>query len=88
MIEVGTFISTVGYPIAIGCGLAYIIYKLSLIVINKILIVFDNVIETSKQLTETNRELSSTNALVVTELRGQIKNIDIKLDKIIEKEVG
>ena len=96
MNELGTFINTVTYPVAIGCGLAYIVYKIALVIINKLLVVFDNIIETSKQQTATNKELSSTNAVLVLELKGemgnmgnQIGDISKKLDKIIDtKEVG
>ena len=83
MNELGTFINTVTYPVAVGCGLAYIVYKIALVIVNKLLVVFDNIIETSKQQTATNKELSSTNALLVTELKVQIGNMDKKLDKII-----
>lgn len=84
MNELGTFISTVGYPIAIGCGLAYIVYKLALILITKIILVLDVIVETSKQQTQTNKELVATNTLLVIELKGQISSIDRKLDKVLD----
>lgn len=77
MNEVGAFVSTVGFPIAIACGLIYIVYKALMIVINKVITVFD-------VITETNKELTVTNSLLVIELKGQISNIDKKVDKVLE----
>lgn len=91
MSELGTFISSVGFPIALTCGLLYGIYIVIKLIINRIIKAFDTIIEAVQTLTKTNEtvtktseELSRTNAMLVGELKNKINDIDKKLDKALD----
>ena len=58
MNDIGNFISTVGFPIAIATAFAYVIYKVGKKLIEKVFEIFSNMEATNKIVTATNEELS------------------------------
>lgn len=71
------FIGTVGFPIAIACALAYVIYVLAKLMLEKILVAFDTI-------THTNEELVKTNSILASKIENKI---DIVIEKLDQKEV-
>lgn len=72
MNEVSNFIATVGFPMAIACGLLYIIYVTFKTLIAKIIVAFDTI-------THTNEELVKTNSVFANKM----DNIEHKVDNVL-----
>lgn len=76
--EVSSFIASVGFPIAMACGFALVMY-------NIFMVVFKKIIETLDVLTSTNKELIETNKQLTKSVLDTVNEIDCKLDKVLDK---
>lgn len=74
MNDIANFIGSLGFPIAISCGLVYIIYVFLRILLEKIISAFDT-------MTHTNEELVRTNSILVSKIENKIDIVIEKLDK-------
>lgn len=73
MNEVSTFISSVGFPIAMCCGFAYVLWTM-----------WKSIRATCETLTHTNEELVKTNSILASKIENKI---DIVIEKLDNKEV-
>lgn len=64
MNEWSSFISTVGFPIACCCGLAFVLWQM-----------WKSISATCKQLTETNTELVKTNSSLVSSINVKLDKL-------------
>lgn len=78
MNELGQFISTVGFPIAVACAVGVAFYKVTRVILEKVIVTFD-------KITLANDELVKTNSVLVNKLENKMSTIEIKLDKVLNK---
>ncbi|MGL5353326.1 MAG: hypothetical protein ACRDA5_08360 [Clostridium sp.] len=73
MNDIGVFISNVGFPIALVCGMAWGFYKVVMMVLKPI---FERFMKTLDSITDTNKTLVKTNSILADKL-------DKKMDKVL-----
>lgn len=69
-----TFISTLGFPIAVSCLLLYFCWKMWIKISEKL-----------DQITETNSKLVHITESLILSMSGKIDNLDKKIDKVIDE---
>jgi ABC-type polysaccharide/polyol phosphate export permease len=74
LIQLGTFISNVGFPITVACALAYILWQM-----------WSTIRATCNQLTNANAELVKTNSELVASINNKIDGVGVKIDKLVEE---
>lgn len=73
MNELTNLINTVGFPITVAVAVGFALYKVMLMILQKVMSVFDTV-------TEANQELVKTNSILVNKLENKIDIVIEKLD--------
>lgn len=74
MNDLGQFISNVGFPIAVTCGLGYLALQM-----------YNKMCNTLDTVTETNKELVNTNKSLIATLDNKIDKVEMKVDRIIDE---
>lgn len=73
MTEIGTLVSTVGYPIATAIVIGWVAYKM-----------YIKMVQTLDAVTSTNAVLVETNKSLISNLDNKIDKVEIKVDRIID----
>jgi len=74
----GSLVGSVGFPIAIALIFTYILYKV-------LKVVLDRFLKSLDEITESNKILVQTNSSIMCNVNTKIDDIEIKVDRIMEK---
>jgi len=74
----GSLVGTVGFPIGISIIVIYILYRFFKVVLDRFLKSLD-------EITESNKILVQTNSSIMCNVNTKIDDIEIKVDRIMEK---